>query len=127
VCDKSAAKKTAVLLTFCVLQLFIAMTGVFCTGFPLIRGKILATRPHDYCNATKLMDWWPFAVAAVCAGMLMPLAMHSRAVGREAHGVQQLHDVPTSRLGGIVVVVACAVTLALVLAAAGTWTTQGSR
>ena len=62
------------------------------------------------------MDWWPFAVSAACAGMLMPLAMHVRSIGQEDHGVQRLHDVPTSRLGGIVVVVACAVTTALVLA-----------
>jgi UDP-N-acetylmuramyl pentapeptide phosphotransferase/UDP-N-acetylglucosamine-1-phosphate transferase len=65
------------------------------------------------------MDWWPFAVSAACAGMLMPLAMHVRSIGQEDHGVQRLHDVPTSRLGGIVVVVACAVTLALVLAGRG--------
>ena len=43
------------------------------------------------------MDWWPFAVSAVCAGMLMPLAMHVRSFGHEDHGVQRLHDVPTSR------------------------------
>lgn len=62
------------------------------------------------------MDWWPFAVSAACVGMLMPLAIHARSVGHEEHhGVQKLHDVPTSRLGGIVVVAACAVTLALVL------------
>src|SRR5262245_38038462 len=59
------------------------------------------------------MDWWPFAVSALCAGMLMPLAMQVRSIGQEDHGVQRLHDVPTSRLGGIVVVVACAVTTAL--------------
>jgi UDP-N-acetylmuramyl pentapeptide phosphotransferase/UDP-N-acetylglucosamine-1-phosphate transferase len=46
----------------------------------------------------------------------MPLAMHVRSIGQEDHGVQRLHDVPTSRLGGIVVVVSCAVTTALVLA-----------
>jgi len=62
------------------------------------------------------MDFWSFAVSAVCAGMLMPLAMHVRSVGYEQHdGVQRLHDVPTSRLGGVVVVVACSVTLAMVL------------
>ena len=61
------------------------------------------------------MDWWPFAVSAVCAGMLMPLAMHVRSIGQQDHGVQRLHDVPTSRLGGVVVVVACAVTTALIL------------
>src|SRR5678815_4545215 len=61
------------------------------------------------------MGWWSFAVSAVCAGMLTPLAMHVRSLGHEFYGVQRLHDVPTSRLGGIVVVVACAVTTALVL------------
>ena len=62
------------------------------------------------------MDWWPFVVSAACAGMLMPLAIHVRSIGHgEFHGVQSLHDVPTSRLGGIVVVVACAITMALVL------------
>jgi len=62
------------------------------------------------------MDFWSFAVSAVCAGMLMPLAMHVRSVGHDPHdGVQRLHDVPTSRLGGVVVVVACSVTLAMVL------------
>ena len=61
------------------------------------------------------MDWWPFAVSAACAGMLMPLGMHVRSIGQEDHGVQRLHDVPTSRLGGIVVVVASAITTALVL------------
>ena len=62
------------------------------------------------------MDWWSFAVSAACAGMLMPLAMHVRSVAYGQHGgVQRLHDVPTSRLGGVVVVVACSVTLAMVL------------
>ena len=48
--------------------------------------------------------------------MVMPLALHVRSIGQEDYGVQRLHDVPTSRLGGVAVVVACAVTLALVLA-----------
>ena len=62
------------------------------------------------------MDWWPFVVSAACAGMLMPLAVHARSIGHgEFHGVQRLHDVPTSRLGGVVVVVACAITMAMVL------------
>ncbi len=62
------------------------------------------------------MDWWPFVVSAACAGMLMPLAIHARAIGSDEFvGVQRLHEVPTSRLGGIVVVVACAITLAMVL------------
>jgi len=63
-----------------------------------------------------MMDWWPFAVSAACAGMLMPLAIHARSFGHgDFHGVQSLHDVPTSRLGGVVVVVACAITMAMVL------------
>lgn len=62
------------------------------------------------------MEWWPFVVSAACAGMLMPLAIHVRSFGHdEPRGVQRLHDVPTSRLGGIVVVVACAITAATVL------------
>src|SRR5262245_63765687 len=61
------------------------------------------------------MDWWPLAVSAACAGMLMPLAMHVRSIGQSDQGVERLHEVPTSRLGGIVVVVACAVTTALSL------------
>ena len=87
----------------------------FSTGGPSIEIESPATRPDDFTYATELMDWWPFAVSAVCAGMLMPLAMHVRSIGHEDLGVQRLHDVPTSRLGGIVVVVACAVTTALVL------------
>jgi UDP-N-acetylmuramyl pentapeptide phosphotransferase/UDP-N-acetylglucosamine-1-phosphate transferase len=48
--------------------------------------------------------------------MLMPLAIHARSIGHgDLHGVQRLHDVPTSRLGGIVVVVTCAITMAMVL------------
>jgi len=62
------------------------------------------------------MEWWPFAVSAACAGMLMPLAIHARSIGHgDFHGVRSLHDVPTSRLGGVVVVVACAITMAMVL------------
>ncbi len=62
------------------------------------------------------MGWWPFVVSAACAGMLMPLAIHVRSISHgDFHGVQRLHGVPTSRLGGIVVVVACAVTMAMVL------------
>src|SRR6185369_1480067 len=69
-----------------------------------------------YCSATNLMEWWPFAVSAACAGMLMPLAIHARSIGHgDFNGIQSLHDVPTSRLGGVVVVVACAITMAMVL------------
>ena len=75
------------------------------------------------------MDWWPFAVSAACAGMLMPLAIHVRSIGHgEHHGVQRLHDVPTSRLGGIVVVVACAVTMAHgPVGTGGTWHSRACR
>lgn len=55
-----------------------------------------------------MLDWWPFAVSAVCAGILMPLAIRARSIGHDQPGgVQKLHRVPTSRLGGLIVVVAC--------------------
>ena len=63
------------------------------------------------------MDWWPLVVSAACAGTLMSLATRARSIGRdEPHGVQKLHQIPTSRLGGIAVVAACAATLAVFLA-----------
>jgi UDP-N-acetylmuramyl pentapeptide phosphotransferase/UDP-N-acetylglucosamine-1-phosphate transferase len=72
------------------------------------------TRPSD---GVKLIDWWPFVISAACAGILMPLAVHARWRGHdEPHGVQKLHAVATSRLGGIVIVIACAVSLAVLLA-----------
>jgi UDP-N-acetylmuramyl pentapeptide phosphotransferase/UDP-N-acetylglucosamine-1-phosphate transferase len=64
-----------------------------------------------------LIDWWPFVISAACAGILMPLTINARGWGHdEPHGVQKLHVVATSRLGGIVIVVACAATLAVLLA-----------
>ena len=40
--------------------------------------------------------------------MLMPLAIRARSFGHdEPGGVQKLHRVPTSRLGGLIVVLAC--------------------
>ena len=64
------------------------------------------TRPSDGAN---LIDWWPFAISAACAGILMPLTIHVRGFGHdEPRGVQKLHAVATSRLGGIVIVIACA-------------------
>jgi len=53
-----------------------------------------------------LIDWWPFAISAACAGILMPLTIHVRGFGHdEPRGVQKLHAVATSRLGGIVIVI----------------------
>jgi UDP-N-acetylmuramyl pentapeptide phosphotransferase/UDP-N-acetylglucosamine-1-phosphate transferase len=72
------------------------------------------TQPSDSAN---LIDWWPFFVSAACAGTLMALAIGVRSIGRdESRGVQSLHRIPTSRLGGIVIVIACAATLAVFLA-----------
>lgn len=66
-----------------------------------------------------LLDWWPIAVSAACAGILMPLALHTRSIGHdEPDGVQKLHLVPTSRLGGVVVIVAYFAALAVALALA---------
>jgi UDP-N-acetylmuramyl pentapeptide phosphotransferase/UDP-N-acetylglucosamine-1-phosphate transferase len=63
-----------------------------------------------------LIEAWPFAVSAICAGVLMPLAIGVRSMGRDRPGgVRKLHVTSTSRLGGIVMVVACSVTLAVVL------------
>jgi UDP-N-acetylmuramyl pentapeptide phosphotransferase/UDP-N-acetylglucosamine-1-phosphate transferase len=54
-----------------------------------------------------LIDWWPVALSAACAGILMPLAIRARSVGHDAPGAgRKLHDAPTSRLGGVIVVVA---------------------
>lgn len=54
-----------------------------------------------------LTDWWPIAVSALLAGILMPLAVVARGIGHDRPGgVQKLHHVSTSRLGGAVVVLA---------------------
>jgi hypothetical protein len=49
-----------------------------------------------------LDDLLPVGYAAVCAMVSMPLAIASRRLGYDADfsGVQKLHSVPTSRLGG---------------------------
>jgi hypothetical protein len=61
-----------------------------------------------------MIDGWPFGFAAICAGILMPLAIRARSIGRdEPGGIQHLQLASTSRLGGIVIVVACAATLAV--------------
>ena len=62
-----------------------------------------------------MIDWWPVLVAAIGTVVLMPLAIRARSIGHdETEGVQKLHLVPTSRLGGVVMFV---VYLATVLAA----------
>jgi UDP-N-acetylmuramyl pentapeptide phosphotransferase/UDP-N-acetylglucosamine-1-phosphate transferase len=55
-----------------------------------------------------LHDWWPPGFAALCAAVLMPIAIRSRRIGHDSdfHGVQKMHTVSTSRLGGISVFVA---------------------
>jgi hypothetical protein len=60
--------------------------------------------------------------------MLMPLAIHV-ALDQPStlQGVQSLHDVPDVRLGGIVVVVACAITMAMVLRTDMTMDSKDSR
>ncbi len=62
------------------------------------------------------IDWWTIAVSAICAGVLMPLAICARSIGRDAPGVgRKVHDVPTSRLGGVIVFVAFVTALVLAL------------
>jgi UDP-N-acetylmuramyl pentapeptide phosphotransferase/UDP-N-acetylglucosamine-1-phosphate transferase len=54
-----------------------------------------------------LIDWWPVILSVVCTGVLMPLAIGARTLGHDVpQGGRKLHDIPTSRLGGLVVVVA---------------------
>ena len=51
--------------------------------------------------------WWCLILAATCAAVLMPAVISSRAFGRDhVDGVQTLHVAPTSRLGGVIVVLA---------------------
>ena len=54
------------------------------------------------------------AASAICVGILMPLAIHARSIGYDAPGgVQKLHRVATSRLGGMVVVIGYFVVLGI--------------
>src|SRR5258705_1409334 len=54
------------------------------------------------------------AASAICVGILMPLAIHARSIGYDVPGgVQKLHRVATSRLGGIVVVIGYFVVLGI--------------
>lgn len=51
--------------------------------------------------------WWCLILAAACAAALMPTVIRARSLGRDpGGGVQTLHVAPTSRLGGVVVVLA---------------------
>src|SRR5439155_6515599 len=54
------------------------------------------------------MDLWPIVFSTLCAGALMPLAIHARWIGRDANfdSPQKVHEVSTSRLGGAIVVLA---------------------
>ncbi len=61
-----------------------------------------------------LFDGWFVAASAICVGILVPLAIHARSIGYDAPGgVQKLHRVATSRLGGMVVVIGCLVVLGI--------------
>jgi UDP-N-acetylmuramyl pentapeptide phosphotransferase/UDP-N-acetylglucosamine-1-phosphate transferase len=59
------------------------------------------------------MSLWPIVFPALCAAVLMPLAIRARVVGRDAdfEGIQKVHEAPTSRLGGVIVVLAYVATL----------------
>ena len=71
----------------------------------------VGSNPSDLCRSldrANSMEWWPLVVSAACAGILMPLVIRARSIGHdEPAGVQKLHLVRTSRLGGVIVVVAC--------------------
>jgi len=58
----------------------------------------------------------PAAIAALAATILMPLAIFARGLGHDHDfdGVQKVHEVPTSRLGGAVLIVAYFAALAVV-------------
>jgi UDP-GlcNAc:undecaprenyl-phosphate/decaprenyl-phosphate GlcNAc-1-phosphate transferase len=60
------------------------------------------------------IELWPLVFAALCSAVLMPLAIRVRSVGRDDNfsGVQKVHAISTSRLGGGVVLVAYLATLA---------------
>lgn len=61
-----------------------------------------------------LFDWLPFVASTVIAGVLMPVAIRARSIGRDQlGGVQKLHVDPTSRLGGSIIVIAFLLVLGL--------------
>ena len=54
-------------------------------------------------------EWWFPAVPALCASVLMPVAIGARSIGHDhADGLQAMHVVPTSRLGGTILYIAFA-------------------
>ena len=54
-------------------------------------------------------EWWFVVVPALCAAILMPVAIRARSIGHDhADGIQAMHVVPTSRLGGAIVFIAFA-------------------
>ncbi|HVN33859.1 MAG TPA: glycosyltransferase [Casimicrobiaceae bacterium] len=56
-------------------------------------------------TVTLFGDWYA-ALAAICVGVLMPVAIRLRSVGYDRPGgVQKVHISATSRLGGVIVVV----------------------
>ncbi len=54
-----------------------------------------------------LIDCLPAAFAATAAAILMPVAMNARRFGHDDDfdGVQKGHEVPTSRLGGVMLII----------------------
>ncbi len=61
-----------------------------------------------------LPELFLLAVAAICALALMPLVIRARAYGhKKLSSPQHVHQVPTSRLGGLAVLVAYAVAIGL--------------
>jgi UDP-N-acetylmuramyl pentapeptide phosphotransferase/UDP-N-acetylglucosamine-1-phosphate transferase len=70
------------------------------------------------------LDLWPVAASALCAGMLMPVAIRIRSFGHDrTGGVRKLHVAPTSRLGGAIVLFAflAALGLARILGSGPLW------
>ena len=56
-----------------------------------------------------LLDWWLIAASAIVTGALIPVVIRARSIGHDSVlGVQKMHAVPTSRLGGAVIFVAFA-------------------
>jgi len=62
-----------------------------------------------------LIDFLPAAFAATAAAILMPLAILARRFGHDDDfdGVQKVHEIPTSRLGGVILVIAYFAALAV--------------
>jgi len=63
------------------------------------------------------LEYLSLGFAAACAAVLMPFVIYARSLGHDANfnGVQKVHNVPTSRLGGCIVFIAYLATLAWVM------------